>query len=269
MKPFAFGYARPDNLSDARRLFHEARQARYLAGGQSLIGDLKHERVETDLLIDLQDIAELKKIAEDRGRLTIGALATHDAIATSPLALTHCPALAQIAGQLADPHVRHFGTIGGVVAQAEPMADYPAILLALGAMIRTTGRDIAVDDMFTGARTTALTAGEIVTHVLVPSGIAAVYEKQPGHALRYAIAGVCVARTEDGTRVAVTGAAPAPFRWTEAETVLSGTFRTEALDGLALPADGLIDDVHGGADYRAHLVAVLTRRAVRTLADET
>jgi carbon-monoxide dehydrogenase medium subunit len=172
------------------------------------------------------------------------------------------PGLADLADHIGDRQVRHRGTIGGSIANADPAADYPAAIVALNAVIRTDRRDIAGDDFFTCLFETALAAGEVVTSVFFPLAAHARYAKFPNPASRYAMAGVFVAKQGEGVRVAVTGAGSSVFRWTAAEAALSNRFAADALDHLALDADGLNDDMHADAAYRAHLVGVLTRRAV-------
>ena len=173
------------------------------------------------------------------------------------------PALSSLAARIGDPAVRNRGTIGGSLANNDPSACYPAGALATGATICTDRREIAADDYFQGMFTTALEDGEIVTEVKFPVPEAAAYEKFIQPASRFPLVAVFVARFSDGVRVAVTGAAEeGVFRWTEAEEALSGDFSAGAIDGLTVPADGMIGDLHGTKDYRAHLVGVMTKRAV-------
>jgi carbon-monoxide dehydrogenase medium subunit len=159
--------------------------------------------------------------------------------------------------------VRSRGTIGGSLANNDPSACYPAAVLASGARILTDTREIAADDFFDGMFATALEEGEIVTEVRFPVPRAAAYEKFAQPASRFALVGVFVARFADGVRVAVTGASSdGVFRWAEAEAALGAAFEAGALDALAPPGGDMISDIHGSGDYRAHLVKVMTRRAV-------
>jgi carbon-monoxide dehydrogenase medium subunit len=172
------------------------------------------------------------------------------------------PALAALAGGIGDFQVRNRGTIGGSIANNDPGADYPAAIVGLGATVHTNKRDIAGDDFFQGLFETALEDGEIVTGVSFPKPKRAGYSKFPNPASRYAIVGVFVAETGDGVRVAVTGAGPCVFRVGEMESALAGNFSADAIAGIQVPEDDLNSDIHAGADYRAHLVTVMAKRAV-------
>src|SRR5262249_19245715 len=160
------------------------------------------------------------------------------------------------------PAVRHMGTLGGSLANNDPAADYPAAALALGASIRTNRRTIAADDFFTGMFSTALDEGEIITEVAFPVPERAAYAKFPNPASRYAMAGVFVAKTKAGVRVAVTGAGPCVFRLPEMEAALAKNFTPETAARITIDPTGLNSDIHGSAEYRANLVTVMARRAV-------
>ncbi len=173
------------------------------------------------------------------------------------------PALAALAGNIGDPAVRNRGTIGGSLANNDPSADYPAAVLGSEAVIRTNLREIAGDNFFDGMFATALREGEIITRVdfVVPDQAAYVKFDQP--ASRFALVGVFVARYGSDVRVAVTGASEGGvFRWTEAEAALSADFSAAALEGVSLSGDGMISDLHGSGEYRAHLAGVMAKRAV-------
>jgi carbon-monoxide dehydrogenase medium subunit len=172
--------------------------------------------------------------------------------------------LASLAAGIGDPAVRNRGTIGGVLANADPSADYPAAVVALGATIVTDRREIAGDAMFTGLFGTALAPGELIVAVKFPVPLAAAYAKFRSPASRYAIVGVFVARFSGGVRVAVTGAAPSVFRVPEMEAALSARFDPVAIAGIAIPPDGLNGDIHAEPAFRAHLVGVMAARAVAT-----
>jgi carbon-monoxide dehydrogenase medium subunit len=176
------------------------------------------------------------------------------------------PALAAMAGMIGDPAVRNRGTIGGSIANNDPAADYPAAIVALNATVRTSKREIAADDFFTGMFETALQPGEIVTSVRFPKVAQADYQKFRNPASRYAIVGVFVAKTPAGVRVAVTGAGPCVFRVPAMETALAGNFSPDAIKDVTIPQDGLNSDIHASAEYRAHLVNVMARRAVAACA---
>jgi carbon-monoxide dehydrogenase medium subunit len=201
-----------------------------------------------------------------KGRsLAIGATTKHAEVADSVTVREAIPALAELAGVIGDPAVRHKGTIGGSIANNDPTADYPAACLALGATIVTNKRRIKAEEFFQGLFTTALEADEIITRVMFPLPKKAAYEKFRNQASRYALVGVFVARMPSEVRVAVTGAgADGVFRLTAFEEALKKRFSSKVLDGLPVSADGLNSDLHGSAEYRAHLIGVLARRAVDT-----
>jgi len=187
----------------------------------------------------------------------------HADVATSEAVQANLPALGALAGKIGDPHVRHMGTIGGSLANNDPNADYPAAVLGMGATIVTNKRKIAADEFFTGLFETALEADEVITRVSFPLVKKAAYVKFPNPASRYALVGVFVAKRGSDVRVAVTGAgASGVFRVKAFEEALEKRFGAKSLDGLTVPAEGLSSDIHGSAEYRAHLVGVLARRAV-------
>ena len=192
----------------------------------------------------------------------------HADVARSNVVQGAIPALATLAGGIGDPHVRNMGTIGGSLANNDPSADYPAAALALGATIVTNKRRITAQDFFKGLFETALDTGELITQVSFPIPQKAAYMKFPNPASRYALVGVFVAKTAGGVRVAVTGAGQnGVFRLSAFETALNANFAPAALDGVSVPADGLNSDLHADADYRAHLIGVMAKRAVAAAAD--
>lgn len=255
-----FDYHLPSSLAEAASLL--TGDATLMAGGQTLIPTLKLGLASFDAVIDLAGVAELKNIAVGGGSVTVGAMARHADVARSAEVAAAIPALSILASQIGDVQVRHRGTIGGSIANNDPAADYPAAVVALNATIHTNKRDIAADDFFTGMFETALTDAEIITAVTFPVPDTAAYQKFPNPASRYAMVGVMVARTSGGIRVAVTGAGPCVFRVSEMETALAGDFSTAAIAGIEVPADDLNADIHGSAEYRAHLIGVMAQRAV-------
>jgi carbon-monoxide dehydrogenase medium subunit len=257
---YAFEIERPTTIADAVAAL-KADEAQPLGGGQTLIPTLKQRLAMPSTLVSLSGIGEMKGICRsDAGEICIGAGTTHGDVAAGA---GEYPALASLAGHIGDPAVRNRGTIGGSLANNDPSACYPAAALASGAVIVTNVREIAADDFFVGLFETALDEGEIITQVRFPVPTAAAYIKFEQPASRFALVGVFVARFADGVRVAVTGASEGGvFRWSEAEAALSADFSADALAGLSLPGDGMISDLHGSGAYRAHLVAVMTRRAV-------
>lgn len=255
---YAFELERPTTLADAIKALG-GEEAQPLSGGQTLIPTLKQRLAMPSTLVSLTGIDELKGIKNEGGTLTIGGATCHADVAKDG----SYPALSDLAGHIGDPHVRNRGTIGGSLANNDPSACYPAAALASGATIVTNNREIAADDYFTGLFETALDEGEIITAVKFPIPEKAAYVKFEQPASRFALVGVFVTKGANGVRVAVTGASEGGvFRWSEAEEALSSNFAPSALEGLSVPADGMIGDLHGTPEYRAHLVGVITKRAV-------
>jgi len=259
---YDFAYQKPTNLADAVKALSADADAKALAGGMTLIPVLKQRLNKPSVVVDLAKLG-LTGITVTATTVTIGGMTTHGAVATSAEVKGKIPALAELASHIGDEAVRHRGTIGGSLANNDPAADYPAAALALGATIRTDRRSIAADEFFQGMFTTALQPGEIITAVEFPVPAAAAYEKFRNPASRYAIVGVFVAKTAGGVRVAVTGAGQGGvFRHAAMEQALSANFSAGALAGIVTPADGLNSDIHASAEYRAHLVGVMAKRAV-------
>ncbi|MBS7698078.1 MULTISPECIES: xanthine dehydrogenase family protein subunit M [unclassified Chelatococcus] len=260
---YAFDYHRPDSLRKAVNLAARVEDAKFLAGGHTLLPTMKQRLASPAALIDLNKVTELSGI-ELRGRtVVIGAMTRHAAVEQSPELQQALPALAELAHLIGDPQVRHRGTIGGSIANNDPAADYPAACLALGATIVTTKRKLTADEFFTGLFETALDDGEIITKVIFPVVSRAAYEKFRNPASRYALAGVFVAKRGSDIRVAVTGAGEnGVFRLPEFEAALKVRFSPKSIDGLKVSPDGLIGDIHADPAYRAQLVAVMARRAV-------
>jgi carbon-monoxide dehydrogenase medium subunit len=258
---YEFEYHRPASLDDAARRLGDA-EAKLVAGGMTLIPTLKMRLAKPSELIDLGAIPALKGISEDGDGVVIGAMTRHADVNRSALVKRAIPALAALAGMIGDPAVRNRGTIGGSIANNDPAADYPAAIVALNATVRTNKREIAGDAFFTGLFETALGEGEIVTAVRFPKVATANYQKFRNPASRYAIVGVFVARTPAGVRVAVTGAGACVFRVPEMEAALAKSFTADAIKDIAIPDGELNSDIHASAEYRAHLVNVMARRAV-------
>ncbi len=257
---YNFEIERPGTIEEAVAAL-AAEEAQALGGGQTLIPTLKARLAAPAKLVSLSGIAELKGLRREGDRLVIGSGTTHAEVARE--AAEAYPALAALAGGIGDPAVRNRGTIGGSLANNDPSACYPAAVLASGATVITSTREIAADDFFQGMFTTALDDGEIITSVSFPVPQAASYQKFEQPASRFALVGVFVAKFADGVRVAVTGASEdGVFRWSEAEAALSEDFSADAISGLSVSPEGMIGDLHGTPEYRAHLVKVLTGRAV-------
>ncbi len=262
---YNFDLVRPTTIADAvAAMGQEGAQA--LGGGQTLLPTMKQRLASPETLVSLSGIGEMQGVCiSDDGKLCIGGATPHAVVARE--AAAHYPGLADLASHIGDPAVRNRGTIGGSLANNDPSACYPSAALGSGATIVTNTREIAADDYFQGMFTTALEEGEIITEVRFPIPQASNYQKFEQPASRFALVGVFVAKFADGVRVAVTGASEeGVFRWTEAEAALSSNFTAEAINGLTLPADGMIGDIHGSKEYRAHLVGVMTKRAVAAAA---
>ena len=254
---YAFDIECPTTIAEAAQALGGDVQA--LSGGQTLIPTLKARLASPEKLISLTSIAEMKGISLAGGVLSIGGATCHADVAADG----SYKALSELAAHIGDPAVRNRGTIGGSVANNDPAACYPAAALASGATIVTNTREIVADDFFLGMFETALDEGEIVTAVKFPIPKKANYQKFVQPASRFALVGVFVAKTADGVRVAVTGASnEGVHRWTAAEEALNANFAASALDGLTVSADNLIADLHGSPEYRAHLIKVMTGRAV-------
>ncbi|WNV10901.1 xanthine dehydrogenase family protein subunit M [Tardiphaga sp. 709] len=260
---YEFKYHRPSTVRQAANLLIKNEDAKLIAGGHTLVPVMKQRLAAPPHIIDLSHIEGVDGI-EMKGRsLVIGALAKHAAVASSPIVGEAIPALAELAGLIGDPAVRHKGTIGGSLANNDPTADYPAAVMALGATITTNKRKLKPEEFFQGLFTTALEADEIITKVSFPVPKKAAYIKFRNQASRYALVGVFVARLPSGVRVTVTGAgSDGVFRVESFEAALQKRFSPKALDGLTVPAEGLNSDLHGSAEYRAHLIGVLAKRAV-------
>lgn len=264
MKDFQFH--RPTTVTDAVALLRDRGDAKFLAGGQSLLPVLKLELAESSDLVSLAHLKELRDIRVDGNNLLIGALVTHDEVSRSPEVQKAIPALATLAGAIGDAQVRNRGTLGGSVAHADPAADYPAALVGLGATVITDRRSIPADTFFTGLFMTELDRDELITAVQFPIPKRAAYAKFAHRASKYALVGVMVAETAGGIRVAVTGAASQVFRVADYEAALGKKLAAASLEGIAVPATNLNSDAEASADYRAHLIGVMARRAVQALA---
>lgn len=258
---YAFTFERPSTVADATKLAGKA-NVKLLAGGQSLVASLKLRLANPDQLIDLGAIPDLAGIAREANGLKIGAMTRHADVASSADVKAVIPALADLAASIGDRQVRAMGTLGGSIANNDPAADYPAAVLGLNATVLTNKRKIAADDFFKGMYETALGADEIITAVSFPVPKKAAYVKFPNPASRFALVGVFVAQTGAGMRVAVTGASSHVHRSSALEAALAKSFTADAAKAVKIPADALNTDLHGSAEYRAHLVSVLAARAI-------
>lgn len=260
-------YHRAGSVSDAEAAIANAEDGKFLAGGQTLIATMKQRLAAPTDLIDLRHIADLKGIAKQAdGSIRIGAATCHADVATNEDVRTSIPGLADLAGKIGDPHVRHMGTLGGSIANNDPAADYPAALMALGATVETNKRSLAAEDFFTGMFETALEDDEIVVAVTFPACTTSAYAKFPNPASRYSMAGVFVAKGDSGVRVAVSGAGQdGVFRVPEMEKALESQWSADAVANIKVPAEDMLSDIHGSSEYRANLVTVMAKRAVAAL----
>ncbi len=261
-----FNYHRPKSIDDALAALEKAEDGKLMAGGQSLIPLMKLNLAAPSDVISLGDIDALKGIRTGGGRLVVGAATTHTEVGESETVRKAIPALARLAAGIGDPQVRNRGTLGGSIAHNDPAADYPAALVALDATVKTNRREIKADEFFTGVFETALEENELITEVSFAVPQKAAYAKFRHPSSRFAIVGVMVARHESGVRVAVVGAGENVFRVAAMEKALAENFTAEAVAGIQVPEDGLAADLHASAEYRAHLITVMAKRAVAACA---
>jgi aerobic carbon-monoxide dehydrogenase medium subunit len=258
---YAFELKKADSVANAAALLAQS-GGKALAGGQSLVAAMKMRLAVPGTLVDLSNVAELKGIRKEGDTVVIGAMTRHAEVAASDIVKSAIPALAALADGIGDRQVRNMGTLGGSLANNDPAADYPAALLGLGATVNTDRRKIPADDFFKGMYETVLAEGELITSVSFPMPKKAAYVKFAQPASRFALVGVFVAQTAGGVRVAVTGAAPSVHRAKAMEQALAKSFTVDAAKAVKIDAAGLNGDLHGSPAYRAHLVTVLTARAV-------
>jgi aerobic carbon-monoxide dehydrogenase medium subunit len=262
---YSLSYVKAKSVKEAAQFLSSHPEAKLLAGGMTLLPTLKQRLAKPTHLVDIGGLPELRKIELKAGRLVVGAGATHHEVSHSPVVKKAIPALAALAAMIGDPQVRNQGTIGGSVANNDPAADYPAAVLGLDATVVTTQREIPAGQFFQGLFSTALKDGEIVVRIEFPLPKRAAYSKFHHPASGYAMAGVFIAQTAGGLRVAVTGAGPGVFRWKEAEGALAKSLKPAALEGLKLDSSSFNHDIHADREYRANLVRVMAKRALAKL----
>ena len=280
MFPAPFIYHRATTVQEALSLLKEhAETGKLLAGGHSLLPVMKLRLAQPEHLIDINGIADLRQISIDSDAVTIGALVTHRELATNAELARIVPLLAEMANVVGDRQVRNLGTIGGALAHADPAADYPAGMLALGAIVLATGpngdREVPIGEFFQGFLTTALEPDELITGVRIPApaaGSTSAYEKLANPASGYATVGVAVVAVKDGSgsisdiRVGITGASDIAWRATGVENALKGT--TPDADAIKAAAAGategveMLEDKHASGPYRARVTRNLVRRAI-------
>lgn len=258
---YAFEFHRPSSINEASALLVKS-QGKLVAGGQSLVAAMKLRLANPGALVDLSGIPELSGIKSEGKAIVIGSMTRHAQVAESREVKEAIPALVTVAEGIGDRQVRNMGTIGGALANNDPAACYPAAVLGLGATVRTNKRTIAAEDFFKGMYSTALQDDEILTSVSFPIPERAAYIKFRNPASHFAMVGVFVSQGAGGVRVAVTGAAAGVFRVSAMEQALTKNFSPDAVKGIAVPASELNSDMHASAEYRSHLITVLTGRAV-------
>lgn len=258
----SFAFHRPSTLYEMSALLDGVADSLPLAGGMTLLPTIKQRLAAPAALVDLSKIPQMFGITVTGDVLTIGAMTRHVDVAESADVCSKVPLLASLAAGIGDPAVRNRGTIGGSVANNDPSADYPAAVLALDATVVTDRREIAADAFFKGLFTTALEPDEIITAIRFPIPSAGGYAKFKSPASRYALVGVCVAQKAGKVRVAVTGAGPGVFRVGAMETALESSFTPGAIAAIKVSPENLGSDIHADAEYRAHLVTVMAKKAV-------
>ena len=259
---YNFEFKQPSTISEALTAL-KSDEAQALAGGQTLIPTMKQRLASPSTLVSLSTISEMKGVCKnDDGSISIGAGTTHAEVASNSDIF---PGLVSLAENIGDAAVRNRGTIGGSLANNDPAACYPAAALGVGATIITDSREIPADDFFQGMFETALNEGEIILSVQFPVPSFSSYQKFIQPASRFAMVGVFLSNFGNETRVAVTGASEeGVYRWSEAEAALNENFSEAALDDLSIESKGMISDIHASKEYRAHLVKVMTKRAVKS-----
>ena len=260
---YAFDYQRASDAQGAVKTAGADPDAKFLAGGQSLLAAMKLRLAQPSTLVDVTRIPELKAVQVDGKVVKIGAAVCHADVAANAQIQATLPALAQLAEGIGDRQVRALGTLAGSLANDDPAADYPAAVLGLNATVVTDRRRIAADDFFVGMYETALEPDELIVAVEFPVPQRAAYEKFHNPASHFALTGVFVAQSADGSvRVAITGAASSVFRSTALEDALKASFTPAAARAVSIAPDELNTDLHASAAYRAHLIPVLAARAV-------
>ena len=257
-------YHRAGSVAEAADLVAKSDDGKFLGGGQTLLPTMKQRLAAPSDLVDVTKIDQMNGICEGSGVISIGAATTHAEVAASDLVKEKLPSLAGLASGIGDAAVRNMGTLGGSIANNDPAADYPAALVALGATVVTSKRELDAEDFFIGMFDTALDEDEVVVSVNFPIVSKGAYAKYPNPASRYAMAGVFVAQHPDGSvRVAVTGAGHyGVFRVDGMETALAANWSPDSVAGVKVDAGGMLHDIHGSAAYRSNLVTVMAKRAV-------
>ena len=261
---YSFNYHIPKNIDEATTLFEKSNEPKYLAGGMTLVASMKQRLTAPSDLIDLSKMDTLKSIVVEGKNLKIGALTTHNSISKSKDIKSTISGLCDLSNGIGDQSVRNFGTIGGSIANADPAADWPAAILALKSQIETNMRIINGEEFFKGMFETILDEKEIITQISFEIPSYFTYVKFPNPASRYAIVGIGLSVYDKIARVSVTGASHTPFRASEIESALSKNFKIASIPLNSVSSENLNNDIHASAEYRSHLIDVLTKDAVRT-----
>lgn len=263
---YKFNYHKAKSLDDAVKVLGTVEDGKLLAGGMTLLPTMKQRLAAPDALIDLGGLQSLAGIEKHNNNIVVGAMTSHSLVERSGLVRTHIPALAALAGMIGDPQVRNRGTLGGSVANADPAADYPAAVVGLNATVNTNERSIEADKFFIDLFETALEEQEIITSISFPIPDKADYKKFPNPASGYPVVGVFIAGFGSAeVRVAVTGAAGCVFRHSEMEQALTADFSVQAIENISADAEDFNEDIHASAEYRAHLIGVMARRAMESM----
>jgi len=258
MKNFNFKSAK--NTKEASKL--TSGRATFLAGGMTILPAMKLGLAAYSDLINIKKIKSLSGIKISSKSLRIGATTRHVEVASSKEVGKSIPSLAILAEGIGDPQVRNRGTIGGSIANNDPAADYPSACLALNATIHTSKRKIPADKFFKGMFETDLKKGELIESVEFEIPEKSAYAKFPNPASRYAIVGVFIAKLKTGVRAAVTGVESCVFRCKKLEDALSSNFSVSAIDNVDISSKGFNADIHASAEYRAHIIKVMAKKAV-------
>tara|TARA_B110000438_G_C15806500_1_gene647631 strand:+ start:1738 stop:2523 length:786 start_codon:yes stop_codon:yes gene_type:complete len=255
-----FNYKTASSTKEATKLF--SKKAAFLAGGMTLLPAIKLRLAAYSELVNIKKIKSLSGIKVSNKFVKIGSTTTHATVASSKEIKKIIPSLTSLAEGIGDPQVRNRGTIGGSIANNDPAADYPSACLALNAIIKTNKRKISADKFFKGMFETDLKNGELIESIEFEVPEKSSYKKFPNPASRYAVVGVFVSKLKKETRVAVTGAASCVFRSKDLEDALSNNFTSSAIDNINISSDDLNSDIHASAEYRAHIIKVMTKKAV-------
>ena len=262
---YNFRYHKAETIETARSLIAKSDDPKILAGGHTLIPTLKQRLSQPSDIIDISSIDELKMITLGDGFVTIGALCTHSDISNSPDIKKNITGLADLAKQIGDPQVRHKGTIGGSVANADPAADYPAAVLALDGEIITSTENHKATNFFVDMFETSLDSDEIITGIRLKIPKSSTYKKFRNPASGYAMVGVFMARYDDDVKIAVTGASSSAYRMLDLEGSLKSNFNNDIMADVDIDTTNFNDDIHASAKYRGTILKVLLEEAILEL----